>query len=144
MSLLLRHRQFTPDAKTLAREVRHFVEDIEPLLEIISVEDDDEIVLDGAAHASTHEDGGSDEINLGGLSGTPAALTTHAALTGSSAHGLGTVSTLASDTDGTLAANSDTRVATQKATKTYVDATVASGGLTLGKALALSNAQALQ
>ena len=35
--------------------------------------------------------------------------------------GLGTVSTLASDTDGTLAANSDSRVATQKATKTYAD-----------------------
>lgn len=36
--------------------------------------------------------------------------------------GLGTVATLASDTDGTLAANSDSRVATQKATKAYVDA----------------------
>jgi hypothetical protein len=35
--------------------------------------------------------------------------------------GLGTVATLASDTDGTLAANSDSRVATQKATKAYVD-----------------------
>lgn len=31
-----------------------------------------------SAHASSHEDGGSDEIDLGGLSGTPAALTTHA------------------------------------------------------------------
>ncbi len=40
--------------------------------------------------------------------------------------GLGTVATLDSDTDGTLAANSDSKVATQKATKTYVDA-VASG-----------------
>lgn len=38
--------------------------------------------------------------------------------------GLGTVATLASDADGTLAANSDSRVATQKATKTYVDAAV--------------------
>lgn len=38
--------------------------------------------------------------------------------------GLGTVATLASDTDGTLAANSDTRVATQKALKTYVDGIV--------------------
>ena len=38
--------------------------------------------------------------------------------------GLGTVASLASDTDGTLAANSDTRVATQKAVKTYVDTTV--------------------
>ena len=35
--------------------------------------------------------------------------------------GLGAVSTLASDTDGTLAANSDSNVATQKATKTYAD-----------------------
>ena len=35
--------------------------------------------------------------------------------------GLGTVSTLASDTDGTLAANSDSNVASQKATKTYAD-----------------------
>lgn len=43
---------------------------------------------------------------------------------GASRAALGTVATLASDTDGTLAANSDTRVATQKATKTYVDATV--------------------
>ena len=34
---------------------------------------------------------------------------------------VGTVSTLASDTDGTLAANSDSNVATQKATKTYAD-----------------------
>lgn len=38
--------------------------------------------------------------------------------------GLGDVATLAKDTDGTLAANSDTKVATQKATKTYVDAAV--------------------
>lgn len=36
--------------------------------------------------------------------------------------GLGTAAVLASDTDPTLAANSDTRLATQKATKTYVDA----------------------
>lgn len=36
--------------------------------------------------------------------------------------GLGNVATLAKDTDGTLAANSDSNVATQKATKTYVDA----------------------
>lgn len=35
--------------------------------------------------------------------------------------GVGTAATLASDTDGTLAANSDTAVATQKATKTYAD-----------------------
>lgn len=35
--------------------------------------------------------------------------------------GLGTVSTLDSDTDGSLSANSDSKIATQKATKTYVD-----------------------
>lgn len=34
----------------------------------------------------------------------------------------GTAGVLAKDTDGTLAANSDLRIATQKATKTYVDA----------------------
>ncbi len=38
--------------------------------------------------------------------------------------GLGTVATLDSDTDTSLAANSDSKVATQKATKAYVDATV--------------------
>jgi hypothetical protein len=36
--------------------------------------------------------------------------------------GLGTSAVLDVDTDGTLAANSDTKIATQKATKTYVDA----------------------
>lgn len=35
--------------------------------------------------------------------------------------GLGSAATLTADTDGTLAANSDTSVATQKAVKTYVD-----------------------
>ena len=46
--------------------------------------------------------------------------------------GLGTVSTLASDTDGTLAANSDSVIATQKAVKTYADtkAPLASPALT--------------
>ena len=46
--------------------------------------------------------------------------------------GLGTVSTLASDTDGTLAANSDSVIATQKAVKTYADtkAPIASPALT--------------
>jgi len=39
--------------------------------------------------------------------------------------GLGTVATLAYDTDGTLAANSDSRVATQKAVKTYADSLIA-------------------
>jgi hypothetical protein len=44
--------------------------------------------------------------------------------------GLGTVATLASDTDTSLTADSDARVATQKATKAYVDAAVAGGGYT--------------
>jgi Protein of unknown function (DUF2793) len=39
--------------------------------------------------------------------------------------GFGTAGTLDFDTDGTLAANSDAKIATQKATKTYVDARVA-------------------
>lgn len=39
--------------------------------------------------------------------------------------GGGTAALLDADTDGTLAANSDSRIATQKATKTYVDAKVA-------------------
>ncbi len=42
--------------------------------------------------------------------------------------GLGTVAVLASDTDTTLAADSNLRVATQKATKAYVDAAVIGGG----------------
>jgi hypothetical protein len=41
--------------------------------------------------------------------------------------GLGTVATLDVDTDGTLAANSDAKVATQKAVKTYVDGHATSG-----------------
>jgi hypothetical protein len=55
---------------------------------------------------------------------TQAELDAHTGATGASVHGLGTVSTLASDTDGTLAANSDLRVATQRAVKTYVDGAV--------------------
>jgi hypothetical protein len=46
--------------------------------------------------------------------------------------GLGSVATLASDTDGTLAANSDTRVATQKAVRTYFTANSSPPGPTLG------------
>jgi hypothetical protein len=42
--------------------------------------------------------------------------------------GSGTASLLTRDTDGTLAGNSDTNLATQKAVKTYVDAAVAGGG----------------
>jgi hypothetical protein len=41
---------------------------------------------------------------------------------GRGALGLGSVATLDIDADGTLAANSDTRIATQKAVKTYADA----------------------
>lgn len=39
--------------------------------------------------------------------------------------GIGSVATLTSDVDGTLATNSDTRVPTQKAVKTYVDGLIA-------------------
>lgn len=42
--------------------------------------------------------------------------------------GLGTSAVIDLDTDGTLTANSDTKIASQKATKTYVDAAVAAGG----------------
>lgn len=42
--------------------------------------------------------------------------------------GSGTASLLTRDTDGTLAANSDTSIATQKAVKTYVDSQVAAAG----------------
>lgn len=41
--------------------------------------------------------------------------------------GLGTVATLASDTDTSLSANSDARVATQKAVKAYVDGLITGG-----------------
>jgi hypothetical protein len=51
-------------------------------------------LLDGdsaspSAHASTHQDGGSDEINIAGLSGEPAELTTHKGLA-TGVHGAGT------------------------------------------------------
>jgi hypothetical protein len=51
-------------------------------------------------------------------------LSSAGALTVTKSNGtpFGTAAFLASDTDGTLAANSDTRIATQKAVKTYVDA----------------------
>ena len=65
--------------------------------------------------------------NNTGAGATPIALTAAQAkgllaIANTDVSGLGTVATLASDTDGTLAANSDARVATQKATKTYVNA----------------------
>lgn len=51
----------------------------------------------------------------------------------------GTGATLTKDTDGTLAANSDTRVATQKATKTYVDAAIGGSGDVVGPGSATNN-----
>lgn len=45
-------------------------------------------------HSARHEDGGADEISLTGLSGTPAALTTHEADT-TSVHGIADTSALA-------------------------------------------------
>lgn len=52
-------------------------------------------------------------LNLVGTEAADALAAAHGAL------GLGTASTLDFDTDGTLAANSDSRIATQKAVKTY-------------------------
>jgi hypothetical protein len=49
--------------------------------------------------------------------------------------GLGTAAELASDTDGTLAANSDAKIATQKATKTYADTKLASSDYTAADVL---------
>lgn len=49
--------------------------------------------------------------------------------------GLGTAAELASDTDGTLAANSDVKIATQKATKTYADTKLASSSYTAADVL---------
>jgi hypothetical protein len=46
------------------------------------------------AHAASHQDGGSDEISLTGLSGIPAALTTHEADT-TAVHGIADTSALA-------------------------------------------------
>lgn len=46
--------------------------------------------------------------------------------------GSGTAGLLTRDTDGTLAANSDSKIATQKAVKTYVDAAVAGAPFVLG------------
>lgn len=57
----------------------------------------------------------------GSVTVTSAGVITGASISSGQVTGLGTVAALASDTDGTLAANSDIRVATQKATKTYVD-----------------------
>ena len=87
------------------------------------------VVLDASdvgAAATSHSHAGSD-ITSGtvafdrlptGTSSTQVAAGDHT----HTAADVGAVATSALDTDGTLAANSDTRVATQKATKTYVDA----------------------
>lgn len=52
--------------------------------------------------------------------------------------GLGSVAILAADSDGTLAANSDLKVATQKATKTYADTKLALTGGSLTGALGIN------
>ncbi len=71
--------------------------------------------LDGATGTTAY----GDAVTGGIITGTLAS-----ASTARTALGLGTAAVLASDTDGTLAANSDLRIATQKAVKTYVDASV--------------------
>ncbi len=92
------------------------------------------------AHAASHQNGGGDEISVAGLSGALAdpQPTTLAQISDATAFGrslvddadaaagrttlgLGSAALLVTDTDGTLAANSDSNAATQKATKTYVD-----------------------
>ena len=90
-----------------------------------------------SAHAVSHQNNGSDEINVAGLSGELADpqppkthdSTAHTGTIGTPTQvGLGNVTNVAQlpasylDTDGTLAANSDSKVASQKAVKTYVDA----------------------
>lgn len=62
----------------------------------------------------------------GYLKGNGADIDAVASIPNTDITGLGTASVLDSDTDGTLAANSDTKIATQKAVKTYVD-TIAAG-----------------
>lgn len=54
----------------------------------------------------------------------------------------GIVEEVVLDTDGTLAANSDDRVSTQKAVKTYVDAAVGGGGAKIVRQFHLFNATA--
>lgn len=61
-------------------------------------------------------------LDLVGTEAADALAAAHGAL------GLGTASTLDFDTDGTLATNSDSRIATQKAVKTYADTKVAGAG----------------
>jgi len=110
---------------------------------------DGNITYDGdapTAHKASHEDGGSDEISIAGLAGTPADLSTHESDTtthGATGDIVGTtdtqtltnktltspvlntgVSGSAISTDGTLAGDSDTEIPTEKAVKTYVDGEV--------------------
>lgn len=61
---------------------------------------------------------------------------------GSGEWGLGTASTLDFDTDGTLAANSDAKIATQKAVKTYVTAHAGAGDV-VGPSSATDSAPAV-
>lgn len=70
-----------------------------------------------------YRDGGTDVPVADGGTGSSTASGARTNL------GLGTVATLDSDTDGTLAANSDSKVATQKATKTYVDSMAPIGAM---------------
>lgn len=81
-------------------------------------------LLTAAAAAAAYQPIDSDLTSIAALTTTSfgrALLTLADAAALRSTAGLGTVATLASDTDGTLAANSDAAVATQKAVKTYVD-----------------------
>ncbi|MGZ6004801.1 MAG: hypothetical protein ACXWLH_01480, partial [Candidatus Saccharimonadales bacterium] len=103
----------------------------------------DGIVAGGAPDADASTKGILKLTNdLGGTAALPTVTATHLASalpvlqggTGSTTTsgartnlGLGTSATVDTDTDGTLAANSDTKIATQKATKTYVDAQVSGG-----------------
>lgn len=72
-----------------------------------------------------------------GLSETVISITT------SSVSGLGNVAGLNFDTDTTLAASSDSRIATQRATKTYADTKVAKAGDTMTGDLTISNDKSL-
>lgn len=70
-----------------------------------------------------------------GLSETAISITT------SSVSGLGNVAGLNYDTDTTLAASSDSRIATQRATKTYADTKVAKAGDTMTGNLVITGAK---